>query len=117
LELRDNDKSKYHGKSVFKAIENVNSIIAPELLKVFLYNIQISNIYIIFDIENMKTFDKCDIIFKANLEVTQQTDIDNFMLKLDGTPNKSKLGANAILGVSLAVCKAGAQKKGLPLYK
>jgi len=51
------------------------------------------------------------------LEVTQQTDIDNFMLKLDGTPNKSKLGANAILGVSLAVCKAGAQKKGLPLYK
>jgi len=116
--LRDNDKSKYHGKSVFKAIENVNSIIAPQLLKVFLYDIQISNIYyIIFDTENMKTFNKCDIIFKANLEVTQQTDIDNFMLNLDGTPNKSKLGANAILGVSLAVCKAGAQKKGLPLYK
>lgn len=56
-------------------------------------------------------------IFKTNLEVTQQTDIDNFLLKLDGTPNKSKLGANAILGVSLAICKAGAAKKGLPLYK
>lgn len=51
------------------------------------------------------------------MEVTQQTDIDNFLLKLDGTPNKSKLGANAILGVSLAICKAGAAKKGLPLYK
>lgn len=86
LELRDNDKSKYHGKSVFKAVDNINSIIAPELLK-------------------------------ANLEITQQTEIDNFLIKLDGTPNKSKLGANAILGVSLAVCKAGAAKKGIPLYK
>lgn len=52
-----------------------------------------------------------------NFEATQQTEIDEFMLKLDGTPNKSKLGANAILGVSLAVCKAGAAKKGVPLYK
>ena len=86
LELRDNDKSKYHGKSVFKAVENINNIITPELLK-------------------------------SNLEVTQQTDIDNLLLKLDGTPNKSKLGANALLGVSLAVCKAGAAKKGIPLYK
>lgn len=51
------------------------------------------------------------------MEVTQQTDIDNFLLKLDGTPNKSKLGANALLGVSLAVCRAGASKKGVPLYK
>ncbi|KOC59564.1 Enolase [Habropoda laboriosa] len=86
LELRDNDKSKYHGKSVFKAVENINNTITPELLK-------------------------------SNLEVTQQTDIDNLLLKLDGTPNKSKLGANALLGVSLAVCKAGAAKKGVPLYK
>ncbi|KAF7994548.1 hypothetical protein HCN44_004020 [Aphidius gifuensis] len=86
LELRDNDKSMYHGKSVFKAVDNINSIIAPELLK-------------------------------ANIEVTEQTEIDNFLLKLDGTPNKSKLGANAILGVSLAVCKAGAAKKSIPLYK
>jgi len=56
------------------------------------------------------------LVLKANLEVTQQTDIDNFMLKLDGTPNTSKLGGNTILGVSLAVCKAGAQKKDLPIY-
>lgn len=54
---------------------------------------------------------------KAGLEVTQQTEIDEFMLKLDGTENKSKLGANAILGVSLAVAKAGAAKKGIPLYR
>nr|CAH7732842.1 unnamed protein product [Callosobruchus chinensis] len=86
LELRDEVKSEYHGKGVFKAIDNVNKIIAPELLK-------------------------------SGLEVTQQTEIDEFMLKLDGTENKSKLGANAILGVSLAVCKAGAAKKGIPLYK
>ncbi|CAH1969274.1 unnamed protein product [Acanthoscelides obtectus] len=86
LELRDEVKSEYHGKGVFKAIDNVNKIIAPELLK-------------------------------SGLEVTQQKEIDEFMLKLDGTENKSKLGANAILGVSLAVCKAGAAKKGIPLYK
>lgn len=86
MELRDEDKSKYHGKSVFKAIENINKIIAPELIK-------------------------------SGLEVTQQSEIDCFMNKLDGTENKSKLGANAILGVSLAVCKAGAAKRGIPLYK
>ncbi|XP_058806934.1 enolase isoform X1 [Phymastichus coffea] len=86
LELRDNDKSQYHGKSVFKAVDNINKIIAPELIK-------------------------------SGLDVTAQTDVDNLMLKLDGTPNKSKLGANAILGVSLAICKAGAAKKGQPLYK
>jgi len=86
LELRDNDKKNYVGKDVTKAIDNVNTIIVPELLK-------------------------------QNLEVTQQTEIDEFMLKLDGTPNKAKLGANAILGVSLAVCRAGAAKKGVPLYK
>ncbi|XP_066252481.1 enolase [Euwallacea similis] len=86
LELRDNDKSRYHGKSVQKAIDNINKIIAPELIK-------------------------------TGLEVTQQTEIDEFMIKLDGTENKSKFGANAILGVSLAVAKAGAAKKGIPLYK
>lgn len=86
MELRDGDKANYHGKSVFKAIDNVNKIIAPELLK--------------------QTF-----------EVTQQTEIDEFLIQLDGTENKEKLGANAILGVSLAVCKAGAAKRGLPLYK
>lgn len=86
LELRDGVKSEYHGKGVQKAIDNVNKIIAPELVK-------------------------------SGLEVTQQTEIDEFMLKLDGTENKSKLGANAILGVSLAVAKAGAAKKGVPLYR
>lgn len=50
-------------------------------------------------------------------DVTKQEELDNFMLELDGTKNKSKLGANAILGVSLAVCKAGAAHKGVPLYK
>jgi len=86
LELRDNDKKNYLGKDVTKAIDNVNKIIVPELLK-------------------------------QSFEVTQQTEIDEFMLKLDGTPNKAKLGANAILGVSLAVCRAGAAKKGVPLYR
>lgn len=56
-------------------------------------------------------------VLKCGLEVTQQTEIDDFMIKLDGTENKSKFGANAILGISLAVCKAGAAKKGVPLYK
>ncbi|XP_037960249.1 enolase [Teleopsis dalmanni] len=56
-------------------------------------------------------------LLKANLEVTDQEGIDNFMIKLDGTENKSKFGANAILGISLAVCKAGAAKKNVPLYK
>jgi len=56
-------------------------------------------------------------LIKSGLQVTQQTDIDNFMNKLDGTENKSKLGANAILGVSLAVCKAGAAELALPLYR
>lgn len=56
-------------------------------------------------------------LIKANLDVVDQAAIDNFMLKLDGTENKSKFGANAILGVSLAVCKAGAAKKNVPLYK
>ncbi|GLH03554.1 hypothetical protein R5R35_002786 [Gryllus longicercus] len=86
LELRDNEKENYMGKGVRKAVENINKIIVPELLK-------------------------------QNFEATQQNEIDEFMLKLDGTENKSKLGANAILGVSLAVCKAGAAKKGVPLYK
>ncbi|XP_049807671.1 enolase-like isoform X1 [Schistocerca nitens] len=54
---------------------------------------------------------------KQNFEATQQKEIDEFMLKLDGTDKKDKLGANAILGVSLAVCKAGAAKKGVPLYR
>jgi len=86
LELRDNEKNNYHGKGVSKAVANINTALAPELIK-------------------------------SGLEVTQQTEIDEFLIKLDGTENKSKYGANALLGVSLAVAKAGAAKKGVPLYK
>ncbi|KAJ1958334.1 phosphopyruvate hydratase, partial [Dispira parvispora] len=85
LEMRDGVKSDYKGKSVFKAIKNINEVIAPALIK-------------------------------ANLDVTQQAAVDDFLLKLDGTENKSQLGANAILGVSLAVCSAGAAHKDVPLY-
>merc|ERR1719430_1172315 len=84
--MRDGDKAKYHGKSVFNAVSNVNKEIAPELIK-------------------------------SGLKVTDQVAIDEFMIKLDGTPNKNKLGANAILAVSMACCKAGAAEKGVPLYR
>ncbi|ERF75418.1 Enolase [Endocarpon pusillum Z07020] len=84
-ELRDGDKSKWGGKGVVKAVENVNSVIGPALIK-----------------ENIKCVD--------------QSAVDDFLIKLDGTQNKTKLGANAILGVSLAVAKAGAAEKGVPLY-
>merc|ERR1712055_915356 len=86
LEMRDGDKSRYHGKSVNNAVTNVNTDIAPKLIE-------------------------------SGIKVTDQTAVDEFMIKLDGTPNKSKLGANAILGVSLAACKAGAAELGIPLYK
>ncbi|AJC71487.1 enolase [Thermococcus guaymasensis DSM 11113] len=83
LELRDGG-SRYHGKGVKRAVENVNKIIAPEII---------------------------------GMDVTWQRDIDTLMLELDGTENKSNLGANAILGVSLAVAKAAANALGLPLYQ
>ena len=83
VELRDGGKD-YMGKGVLKAVENVNDIIAEEII-------------------GMSVFDQ-------NL-------IDKTMIELDGTPNKSKLGANAILGVSLAVAKAAAEELGLPLYR
>ncbi|NJD92103.1 MAG: phosphopyruvate hydratase [Geobacter sp.] len=84
LELRDGDKSRYLGKGVRKAVDNVNNIIADEI---------------------------------AGLEVTDQVGVDRKMLEIDGTEYKSKLGANAILGVSLAVAKAAAEEAGLPLYQ
>ncbi len=84
VELRDGDKTKYLGKGVLKAVENVNSIIADELV---------------------------------GISVFEQRLIDKIMIELDGTENKSKLGANAILGVSLAVAKAAAQEAGQSLYK
>ena len=83
VELRDGG-STYMGKGVLKAVENVNAIIAQELLGVS--------------------------VFEQNL-------IDQIMIDLDGTPNKSKLGANAILGVSLAAAKAAAAELGMPLYR
>ncbi|KAI7794042.1 alpha-enolase-like [Triplophysa rosa] len=86
LELRDDDKSRYLGKGVSKAVEHVNQTIAPALIS-------------------------------QGITVVEQENIDQFMLELDGTENKSKFGANAILGVSLAVCKAGAAEKGVPLYR
>ena len=84
VELRDDDKTRYGGKGVLKAVNNVNEIIAPEL---------------------------------EDWDATDQVWIDNRMIELDGTPNKAKLGANAILGVSLAVAKAAAESVGLPLYR
>ncbi len=83
VELRDGDKNRYLGKGVLKAVENVNEIIAEELIG----------------------YDACE-----------QRGIDNTMIELDGTENKGKLGANAILGVSLAVAKAAAMSSSLPLY-
>jgi len=84
LELRDGDKNRYLGKGVLKAVENVNDVIADELI---------------------------------GMDGLDQVAVDQAMLELDGTPNKSKLGANAILGVSLAVAKAAAAFLGLPLYR
>lgn len=79
-ELRDGDKTKWGGKGVLKAVDNVNNTIAPKLIE-------------------------------ANIDVKDQSAIDKFLNELDGTPNKTALGANAILGVSLAVAKAGAAEK------
>jgi len=83
-ELRDGDKSRYLGKGVLKAVENVNTEIAECL---------------------------------QGLNALDQTSIDKLLIELDGTPNKTRLGANAILGASLAVARAAATALGLPLYK
>jgi len=83
MELRDGDASRFGGKGVLKAVENVNLTIAEELW---------------------------------GWDALEQTAIDEHLIGLDGTPNKGKLGANAILGVSLAVAKGAAQALGLPLY-
>lgn len=86
VELRDGDDTRYLGKGVENAVENVNEEIAPELIE-------------------------------GEFSVLEQVSIDMMMCALDGTPNKSKLGANAILGVSMAVAKAAADFLGQPLYK
>lgn len=84
VELRDGDKARYGGKGVLDAVENVNDLLADELI---------------------------------GWDATDQVGIDQFMIELDGTPNKSRLGANAILGVSLAAAKAAAAVMGIPLYR
>ena len=84
LELRDGDKGRYGGKGVLKAVENINNIIAPQLV---------------------------------GMSALDQMGIDHAMLALDGTKTKSNLGANAILGVSLAVAKAAAAYLDIPLYR
>lgn len=83
VELRDGDKKRYGGKGVRKAVENVNTCIAPALI---------------------------------GKDAFLQAEIDRIMTEIDGTGNKGKLGANAILGVSMAVCRSAAQCAGLPLY-
>ena len=85
VELRDGDKSRYMGKGVLKAVENVNNIIAAEL--------------------------------EENFSVLDQVEIDHAMIELDGTENKGNLGANAILGVSIAVAHAAADYLDVPLYQ
>jgi enolase len=84
VELRDGDAERYNGKGVLKAVENVNEILAPEIME---------------------------------LDAIDQVYIDRLMREIDGTPNKARLGANAILGVSLAVAKAAAEALGIPLYQ
>lgn len=84
VELRDGDKSRYLGKGVLKAVQNVNDIIAPEII---------------------------------GEDVLDQAYLDKALIEIDGTPNKAKLGANATLGVSLAVARAAAEVVGLPMYQ
>ena len=84
VELRDGDKGRYDGKGVEKAVDNVNDIIAPEVI---------------------------------GFDASDQRGLDRLMIDLDGTPNKGKLGANAILGVSLAAAKASAESAGLELFQ
>jgi enolase len=84
LELRDGDKARFLGKGVLKAVQNVNNVIAAEIV---------------------------------GLDALEQVDIDHTMIELDGTETKSKLGANAILGVSMATARAAADFLGVPLFK
>ena len=84
LELRDGDKSRYLGKGVLRAVENINGAIAQAV---------------------------------KGLDVAEQTALDRRMIETDGTPNKGKLGANAILAVSMAAARAAAAAERLPLYR
>ena len=103
VELRDGDKANYVGKGAYlihRATCDHLTIPAGVLKAVANVNETIA-----------------PELIKAGLKVTQQKEIDDFLIKLDGSPNKGKLGANAILGVSIAVADAGAAEKGVPLYQ
>ena len=84
VELRDEDDTRYAGKGVLRAVDNVNDKIAPEII---------------------------------DMDATDQIGIDRLMIEMDGTPNKAVMGANAILGVSMAVAKAAAESTGMPLFR
>lgn len=87
VELRDGDPSSYHGNSVLKAVENVNEVLGPRIIE------------------------------SGLVPATELSKIDKLMIDIDGTANKSRLGANAILGISMAAARAGAAARGLPLYE
>ncbi len=86
MELRDEDVGLHHGRGVQKAVDSVNKVLGPAVVR-------------------------------AGPDPAAQTEVDQLLLATDGTENKKRLGANAILGVSMAVCKAGAAHKGVPLYR
>ena len=86
IELRDGDKSKWLGKGVTKAVHNVNTVIAPAIIK-------------------------------EDMDIKNQQPVDDFLNSLYGTDNKSNLGTNTILGVSLSIARAAASKKGIPFYR
>ncbi len=112
LELRDKIKADYMGKGVLTAVGHINDTLGPSLIKqVIKWNKNDSTTFLV----GMKWF-YC-FIYVQGFNVTQQREIDEFLIHLDGTENKSKFGANALLGISLAVCKAGAAKKKVPLYQ
>ncbi|KAK7804778.1 hypothetical protein U0070_023044 [Myodes glareolus] len=115
LELRDGDKSRYLGKGVLKAVEHINKTLGPALLEKA--SSPTPNIFTCPLSCTLLAPEKSDLCLFQKLSVVDQEKVDKFMIELDGTENKSKFGANAILGVSLAVCKAGAAEKGVPLYR
>ncbi|KAK2526811.1 hypothetical protein Q9966_010651 [Columba livia] len=127
LELRDNDKTRYMGKGVSRAVKYVNEFLATALCTQMMvtscnfHSVEMASVSIQIGcvskaVEHInKTI--APALVSKNVNVVEQEKIDKLMLEMDGSENKSKFGANAILGVSLAVCKAGAAEKGVPLYR
>ncbi|PWA23844.1 hypothetical protein CCH79_00010936 [Gambusia affinis] len=126
LELRDGDKTRYKGKGdnrqqasillfsplplgVTKAVAHINDTLGPALLQSLLKE---------QEKHEKSVYSVCDSLLSSQgVSVLEQEKLDNIMIEMDGTDNKSKFGANSILGVSLAICKAGAAEKGVPLYR